>query len=198
MTFFCIKFSIYAIMLWMPLFLSETLHFDNREIANLLTYYELATLFGTSSLGPLTDFCYGKRTPVAAVSLIFASIVAFILTFKYDELSEGGLTFAMICLGFFLGSIYHMINVTCCADLGKEQHGKSATATIAGIVDGCGSLGTGTGMLILGIFIDNWGYRYGFLMIVSIMISCTLIPLSFILKRDLAEIQQLRAAARGD
>lgn len=29
-TFFCIKFSIYAIVLWMPMFLSQSLDYDNK------------------------------------------------------------------------------------------------------------------------------------------------------------------------
>lgn len=96
-------------------------------------------------------------------------------------------------LGFFLGSIYHIVNITCCADLGKEQRGKKATATISGIIDGFGSTGTGTGMFCLGIFIDNFGYQYGFMFVVSCMITLTIAPLIVILIKDLAEISELRA-----
>lgn len=96
-------------------------------------------------------------------------------------------------LGFFLGSIYHIVNITCCADLGKEQHGKRATATISGIIDGFGSLGTGTGMFCLGFLIDALGYQWGFMFVVSCMITLTLLPLSFILMRDMAEIMARRA-----
>ena len=73
-------------------------------------------------------------------------------------MSKTGLTVTMLFLGFFLGSIYHIVNVTCCADLGKEQRGKTATATISGIIDGMGSLGTGVGMFSLGHLIDKHGY----------------------------------------
>ena len=95
----------------------------------------------------------------------------------------------MAFLGFFLGSIYHIVNITCCADLGKEQRGKQATATISGIIDGFGSSGTGTGMFLLGILIDRWGYQIGFMLVVSIMITATLVPLTIILIKDIAEIR---------
>ena len=157
-TFFCIKFSIYAILLWMPMCMSEVHGYSNQEIANILTGYEIATLLGTCSLGPLTDLTYGKRSPVAVIAIAFASLTAFFLTFLFDDLSRTGLVLVMFALGFFLGSIYHIVNITCCADLGKEQRGKQATSTISGIIDGCGSLGTGTGMFCLGFFIDRWGY----------------------------------------
>ena len=67
---------------------------------------------------------YGKRSPVAVAAIAFASLTSFFITFIYEDLSRGGLMVAMILLGFSLGSIYHLVNITCCADLGKEQRGK--------------------------------------------------------------------------
>lgn len=194
-TFFCIKFSIYAIMLWMPMCLSQTQGYDNTEIANILTAYEVATLLGTCILGPLTDVMYGKRSPVAMAAIICASVTAFLLTFHHEELSIRGLMCYMFALGFFLGSIYHIVNITCCADLGKEQRGKKATSTISGIIDGTGSLGTGIGMFFLGHLIEKMGYTYGFLLVVSIMITLTLIPLSMILMKDLADIRRIQSSS---
>ena len=192
-TFFCIKFSIYAILLWMPMFLSQTLGYENPKIANLLTVYEVATLIGTCTLGPLTDLTYGKRSPIAILAILLASIVSFLLTLMYDQLSETALFTLMAMLGFSLGSIYHIVNITCCADLGKEQRGKAATATISGIIDGCGSTGTGLGMFCLGFFIDKLGYQIGFLALITLMITLTLVPLIVILAKDLRDIEQLRS-----
>ena len=104
----------------MPIYLHTTRHYENQEIANLLTVYELTTLTGTVILGPLTDITYGKRSPIAVVSIALASLAAFILTFLSDSMGQVGLTITMGFLGFFLGSIYHIVNITCCADLGKE------------------------------------------------------------------------------
>ena len=187
-SFFCVKFSIYAILLWMPLFLSRHLDFDNVMIANILTCYEVGTLLGTMTLGPLTDLFYAKRSPVAALAVVCASAIAFTIATKCERMGNVYLTLAMSLLGFFLGSTYHIINITCCADLGKEQRGKQATATIAGIIDGMGSLGSGIGMLTLGYSIERLGFRRGFLMVVASAIALTLLPLSVILKRDIAEI----------
>ena len=94
----------------------------------------------------------------------------------------------MALLGFFLGSTYHIINITCCADLGKEQTGKQATSTISGIIDGMGSLGSGLGMLTLGYTIESLDYQFGFLAIVASAITLSLIPLLGILRHDLKDI----------
>ena len=50
-------------------------------------------------------------------------------------------------------------------------------------------MGTGTGMFCLGFFIDKWGYQYGFIFIVAIMITMAMVPLSFILCKDIGEIR---------
>ena len=104
----------------MPIFLHQTKGYENSEIANILTIYEITTLSGTVILGPLTDLTYGKRSPIALLSIIGASITAFLLTFMFEDMTKVGFTTGMAFLGFFLGSIYHIINITCCADLGKE------------------------------------------------------------------------------
>ena len=190
LTFFCIKFSIYALLLWMPLFLSQALSYSNTEIANLLTVQELTTLLGTCTIGPLTDAMRGRRSPILMSAICFSSIVCLYLTIKYEELSKSGMMAVMGLLGFSFGSIYHIVNITCCADLGKEQVGKSATATIAGIVDGFGSVGTATGMLLLGYFIQSFGYQYGFLLVITFMITLTLVPLSVVMAKEIRDIQR--------
>lgn len=158
MSFFFIKFSIYAILLWMPLFLNTVLGYENHAIANILTLYEVATMTGTCILGSITDRMYGKRSPIAVLAIIMATCVSTYMTISYTDLSQTGLLVCMAFIGFFLGAIYHLLNTTCAADVGREQKGKTATATVTGIIDGCGSLGTGVGMISLGYFIDSWGY----------------------------------------
>ena len=34
-SFFCVKFSVYAVMLWLPMFLSKEFNYSNHVIANL-------------------------------------------------------------------------------------------------------------------------------------------------------------------
>ena len=99
----------------------------------------------------------------------------------------------MFCLGFFLGSMLHMLCVTCPADIGREQKGKKATATITGIIDGIGTAGSGVGQLILGALIDKYGWHYGYLFTISAVISMTMIPLVFILIREIGEIRAIRS-----
>ena len=83
LAFFFIKFGAFAIMLWMPLFLDQTLEYSSTEIANLLTVYEIGELIGTLILGPITDALRGRRSPVLIVAIAFSSAVCFYLTFNF-------------------------------------------------------------------------------------------------------------------
>lgn len=51
-------------------------------------------------------------------------------------------------------------------------------------------MGTGAGMFMLGILIDRWGYQWGFLMVVTVVLTLTVVPLTIILLKDLNEISQ--------
>ena len=72
----------------MPLFLHRELSFTNFMIARMLTFYEISTLFGTIALGMISDLLYAKRSPVAILFVVFASLVAFFITNQYKDLTE--------------------------------------------------------------------------------------------------------------
>ena len=72
----------------MPLFLNRELSFTNMMIARMLTFYEISTLFGTIALGMISDLLYAKRSPVAILFVIYASLVAFFITYQYKSLTE--------------------------------------------------------------------------------------------------------------
>ena len=72
----------------MPLFLHRELSFTNFMIARMLTFYEISTLFGTIALGMISDLLYAKRSPVAIIFVVCASLVAFFITNQYKDLTE--------------------------------------------------------------------------------------------------------------
>ena len=144
-TFFCIKFAVYSLLLWMPLFLTEELSFENSGIANIQTLYETGTVIGAIILGFLSDKFYSRRSPIGVISITVSIFISFYLTYNYKNLSFAKLATLMFFLGFFIGSLHHIICMTATADLGRQQKGKRATSTITGIVDGIGTTGSGLG-----------------------------------------------------
>ena len=159
--------------------------------------YEICTLIGAILLGFVSDKFYSRRSPIGICSVICGAIASFTMFMSYDKMSTVQFTLCVSTIGFFIGSLHHLICMTCTADLGRQQKSKRATSTITGIVDGIGSSGSGIGQLILGTMIQQYGWRYGFLLVIFFAIILTLIPLGIIFKRELSEIMEIRAKERA-
>lgn len=192
MCFFCIKFAVYSLLLWMPLFLEQELHIGKFQVANFLSLFEIGVVFGVIILGILSDCLNSRRSPIIMLFIISASSICFCLTFRYNEMSNLALSIALFFFGFTLGSVQHMINTTCTADLGRQVTGKQATATITGIIDACGNTGAGLGQVFLGAAIETLGWQHGYLMVVAIVIGVSTLPLMPVFKREVGEVLRLR------
>lgn len=153
-----------------------------------MSLYEFGTICGTVILGLLSDRNEGaKRSPTAMSSILISLFISFTFVIFYDNYPTTLWFISMFFYGFFLGSIHHMICVTVAADLGRS-HSKSATSTITGIIDGIGSSGNGAGQVFLGGLIQAYGWRYGFLLPVTLSIAGTLIPLTRIFINERREM----------
>jgi hypothetical protein len=61
--------------------------------------------------------------------------------------------------GFFLQSVNNTIASTCSADIGKGSgKNKSVTSTVAGIIDGTGTIGSAVAMYTIGVASTAWGW----------------------------------------
>ena len=181
-SFFCVKFAVYALLLWLPLFLGQELEYDDSQIANIATCYEIGNLFGGVTLGFISDWFYAKRSPVGFVAILISFAICIGLTFSYKVIQPVTLGFSLFILGILLGGMHHILCVTCSADLGAH---KQATSSVTGIIDGMGSLGTAIGQFIIGHSVTSWGWKNGYLMIISFVIALTLIPMGKMMRKEL-------------
>jgi OPA family glycerol-3-phosphate transporter-like MFS transporter 1/2 len=85
--FFCIKFSIYSLLLWIPMFMEQSLGKTNKEIADVQTFYEIGAAIGSILLGYFTDKFYSRRSPVIILSVVCATLISFAITFGYQQFS---------------------------------------------------------------------------------------------------------------
>ena len=60
------------------------------------------------------------------------------------------------------------------------------------MIDGIGTTGSGLGQVILGKTIQSFGWFYGYILIIAIMITLSLLPLSRVFYREIGEIRQIR------
>jgi MFS transporter, OPA family, sugar phosphate sensor protein UhpC len=80
---------------------------------------DVGAIFGSMALGYLSDKTYGKRSPVAFLAVIFASLIAFSLKFFVLDMPSAVLFLAMFMQGFFISGLNNLISSACAADLGK-------------------------------------------------------------------------------
>lgn len=88
LTIFFLKLAVYALMLWMPMFLGQQLGFKNTQIANIQTSYEVGVIFGTLILGYVSDKIYSRRSPVLMNSVFFSSLISFMIYQYYLRFSQ--------------------------------------------------------------------------------------------------------------
>ena len=59
-----LKLANYGIMLWLPKYASDELKFTEDEKTLIAVLYDVGTIAGSVILGLLSDWMYGKRTPI--------------------------------------------------------------------------------------------------------------------------------------
>jgi OPA family glycerol-3-phosphate transporter-like MFS transporter 3 len=67
-----------------------------------------------------------------------------------------------------------------------------ATSTVTGIIDGTGTLGSAAGQFIIGVTQAQWGWQNGYLLVVAIVTSATIIPIVGIAIKEVKEVFRIR------
>lgn len=194
--FFCTKMAVFCLLLILPTFLKKSdLHYKDADVANVSTLIDVGAMLGSMALGYCSDLLHGKRSPVALCAVIFSMILTYTLTFTVYDLPKPLLFIMMFFIGFFISGLNNMISASCSADLGKQEALKGnsrAISTVTGIIDGTGTMGAAIGQLIIGYTRDWWQWQYGYLLVIAIDISLTIIPISRILFDEFSEILRIR------
>lgn len=68
-----LKLANYSIMLWLPKYASNYLHFDTSLKALIAIIYDVGTITGSFVLGFISDLLWGKRIIVSFIGLILAA-----------------------------------------------------------------------------------------------------------------------------
>ena len=91
--------------------------------------------------------------------------------------------------------ITHTIVAISSADIGKGRGSKDQklVSTVAGIIDGCGNVGSAIGQYVVGRLETAYGWRYGYCLNVAIMYSLTILPVSIILHDEIKDIKRIRS-----
>jgi sugar phosphate permease len=152
-SYFFIKFIRYAVLFWLPYFLSTTLSYRADLAANVSSAFEIGGIVGVIAIGTISDrWAFRSRAALSAVSLFGLALSLF----AYSRLGASGvLTNALILasIGAFLFGPDALLSGAAAQDAG----GARAIATATGFVNGVGSIGG----MVEGLAVPQLSARFG-------------------------------------
>jgi OPA family sugar phosphate sensor protein UhpC-like MFS transporter len=135
--YFFVKFTRYAFLFWLPLYLSEALHYSDQQAGYTSIAYEAFGFFGILAAGYASDYLFqSRRFPISSIMLFGLAFVLYL----QPHLSPLGIIPTIISIGligFFTYGPDSIMSGAAAMDMGKN-HG---TALAAGLINGVGSAG---------------------------------------------------------
>ncbi len=165
--YFCLKFVRYTFIFWIGIWFVEEHGFSVAEAGMLQVAFPLAGVAGTVFSGWLSDrFFDARRAPVAVGMLVGLMIALFV----FLGLPGDGLLLAigMGAIGFLLYGPDMLVAGTAAMDFGSRH----AAATVAGFVNGSGSVGAALSGVVVAAVADAWGWSAVFYLLMAMAIAC--------------------------
>jgi sugar phosphate permease len=165
--YFFLKLTRYALLFWLPLYLTESLHYSTKDAGNTSAYFELFGIGGTLAAGYLSDHLFkSKRYPVSAL-MLFGLAGACLLQPYFASLGIGGMIASIALIGFMTYGPDSLMSGAAAMDLGNER----TAATAVGIVNGMGS----AGQLISPLVVAWISQQYGWPRLFQFFVVCAVV-----------------------
>ena len=166
------KLVSYALMLWLPFYLSEELH-RSEELADLVsTLFDVGGVIGGIVFGMLSDRAlrHGAGRSLVLMPILLLSALTLYLYRVFGGASLGVNALLMTLAGVFSNSAYNLINSAVAADLGTHPSlmgNAKAVSSVTGIIDGSGSVGAAVGQQIVALVADAAGWTAVFYVLIA-------------------------------
>jgi sugar phosphate permease len=172
--YFCLKLIRYSLLFWLPYYLEKSLGYGGGRAAYQSLAFEVGGTVGAVGVGLISDRLLGGRRAIAGVAGCVALAGA---TWLYQGVGREGpvLNFAALALiGVALFGPDALISGAAAQDIG----GTSASGTVAGFINGLGSVGAILQGELTAQVSERWGWDALFkvFMVLSLLAAAALIP----------------------
>eukprot|EP01135_Chromosphaera_perkinsii_P007851 Nk52_evm43s1020 gene=Nk52_evmTU43s1020 len=170
-SFFCVKLTRYALMLWLPMYFKEELHYSLGEAGMMATTFEIGGAIGSPFTGVLVDRLFaGQKYYATSVFLLLSGGFLWLFTLT------GGMgffvnTILMICVGIFSCGPDSLITGPITLDLAEASGSKNSQATVAGTINGLGGLGSVFQGPLIGIVTSVFAWKGALNVIVALTVG---------------------------
>jgi sugar phosphate permease len=121
LSYLCLKFSAYGLMLWLPSYVSQKQYnYSDYDKAWASSTIDIGNICGSISLGLLTDLTYSKRAPILVLAIVFAAIFHVILALTDPTIKP---LFYTICFitGVLAGGSVGIVSAVSVADIVRND-----------------------------------------------------------------------------
>ena len=176
-----LKMVNYVFFFWLPFYLSSSYGWPESAADQLSVWYDVGGIVGGTVAGVLGNR-FNKRALVVAVMLVMAVPMLYV----YKNLNAGqDMTinaFMLVCLGGLIGGVANIISAAISADLGRQdaiRGNVEALSTVAGIIEGTGTMGAALGQLAVPYMkaAFGWGSVFFFLMVAISLAVVNILPI---------------------
>jgi OPA family sugar phosphate sensor protein UhpC-like MFS transporter len=151
-SYFFIKFTRYALALWLPFYLQEQLHYAVDKANNVAAAFEGGGFLGVIALGTLSDRLSWGRVRLSAVSLLGLALALFAAAKLV-----GDSTWLNVLLLALVGAFLFAPDSILCGAAAQDAGGRQAVSMATGFVNGVGSVGA----LVEGLTVPALAKHFG-------------------------------------
>lgn len=182
-SYFFIKFTRYALALWLPFYLSEQLAYDVAKANIVASAFEGGGLLGVIAMGALSDRLKLGRVFLSALSLL--GLAAALLA---AALLVGPSTALNVALFAIIGAFLFAPDSILCGAAAQDAGGRNAAAMATGFVNGVGSIGAFIEGLSVPLLAKRFGWQALFPCLVGMaaLAALCLLPALGVRRRALA------------
>ncbi|TPP55757.1 Sugar phosphate exchanger 3 [Fasciola gigantica] len=172
----CIKLVNYALFFWLTFYLTSDFGWSNSDASTFSVWYDVGGILGGIVAGLLSDLLVRHMSRNSVILLFSLLAVPALLGYRHTPPSPAWANaLVMAVAGLLVGGPAVLISTVVIRELSEsaELRGGRTQATIAGIIDGTGSLGASLGQ----IFIPYLAFRFGwssafYLFIICMILTC--------------------------
>lgn len=165
--FFCVKLTRYAFLFWLPIYMTQQLHYSIRDAGYTSSLYELVGFSGALIAGYASDRIFNSRRPPVVALMMFGLGAACLIHPMLAGLGHWGNALGIGIIGIMTYGPDTLLSGATAQDVGSE----SGAATAAGFIDGVGSMGQLLSPYVVAFISERYGWDalfYSFVIIAII------------------------------
>ena len=157
-SYFCLKFIRYALLGWLPFYMTRQLGYDPIKSGYMANLPEIAGFLGAISAGYVSDkLMQSRRAPVCAI-MFMGLVLACVVQTKLTSMGIVPMILGASVIFFMIYGPDSIMTGAAAMDFGSRK----GAATAAGFINGCGSIGAAIQAPLLGYLAGVYGTQYLF------------------------------------